>query len=119
MQYFTTFLSKRNVPLILKHLPIENEPLLTIENWEIWEEESIYVVYHDGLVRSILDDKFLNRAYYDLVKNYAYPVFTDNVWKPDFLLELGDTLGFEWDENSFDLLYGRSHKKLNENYEKY
>ncbi len=113
MQYFTTFLSKRNVPLILNHLPEEDKPLLTTENWPVWEEESIYVVYHDGLVESILDDKFLNRGYYKLINNS----FSGGLWNPEFLIALEEELGIDWDQTSLDLLYGRWKQKQMGSYE--
>lgn len=117
MNYLINFLSKRNVPLVLNHLPEKDHPLITIENWTEWEESGLYVVYDDGMSQAVLDDKFLNKQFWDLAKKYkqdSTPTFemSTKVWNPDFIIDLANEMAFDIDEVSFDLIYGRWMKKL-------
>lgn len=120
MDNLTIFFSKRNIPLILRQMPTENAPIMSLENREEWEDEGLYVIYDDGTVENILDDKFLNRAYYQLVAQYEsdkVPTFVNGAWNPDFLVDLETELGFEWDKTSFDLILGRWQRKTSGVYE--
>lgn len=114
MQYICNFLSKRNVPLILNHLPEPNNPLVTVENWPKWDE-NIYVVFNDGEVQGIFDDNVLNKRYCEIKNKYEkdnIPSFENNVWNPDFITDVTEEMGYEIDVVSFDLIYGRWMKKM-------
>lgn len=110
MQYICNFFSKRATPLVLQHLPEQNAPLITIENWEEWDEDSLYLVYHDGLVENILDDKFRNRQYHQVKETFQKAgdeTFLGNIWNPKFIQAVADEFGYDIDRSSMDIIIGR------------
>lgn len=111
MQYICNFLSKRNVPLILNHLPEEGKALLTMENWETWGEgDFLYLVDHDGNVESILDNKFMNRQYFNIITQYTEKnelIFTCDCLNPQFVKDVAAELGYDIDSVSLDVIFGR------------
>lgn len=112
MNYFITYLSKRNIPLILKHLPDKNEPLLTIENWEEWD--NIYTIDDEAIIISVFDDLYFSRQYSALIDKYKnqnkisyYKHNNGFIWNPEFLIDFADEIGYVWETMSFEMIAGR------------
>lgn len=119
MRYAINFLSNRQIPLVLNHLPELNQPILTIENWHEWESNGIYVVYDEAIVELILEDKFNGSKFYELIKRYDKDksnYFLKGCWNPDFINDLCEVIGFEMDRGSLDMIIGRWTRKVLETY---
>lgn len=95
------YVSPRDLPLVFQDEP-GDRPILTVENYVKWY--TLYVVHPDGRVREA-----------DMTEEDGFrSAWRDHVPHPAACHAYARLKGWEWDENSLDMVYGRYAREVTE-----
>lgn len=98
------FLSERDLPLMLTHLP--KVPTLTVEQYLKWYK--LYLVQPDGQVLPVE---------YDALDVAGLEGYVDHVPNPQNVIQLAQRMNWEIDDLALELIIGRWHWEVLCDYE--